>query len=234
MAKGGKRKYTSENAQKVYKKARTASYRAPKTSRYTGRYGRFSGPGGELKFFDTQVNFPVDNTPEVPSTGQLVLIPQGVTESTRVGARCCIKSIQFNGIATLIPSTSAISAVAASVMLVQDTQCNGAAATATQVYDAPNSLVQSVRNLENSARFKVLKRWDMTFNPSAGVSAAYNDSVRRFDYYTRCNIPLEFSSTTGAITELKSNNLFLIAGSQGNGSDDTVTIAATCRVRYED
>ena len=226
MAKSGKRK-RSENDMRVVKKAR---YPAPT---YRGRFSGRNAP--ELKFFDTDVNFTADATPEIPATGQLALIPQGVTESTRVGRKYVVRSIQLNGFMQQTPAAGTTSAAIITVVLVQDTQANGAAAAPADVYDIGNTVLPvSVRNIENSARFKILKRWDWAMQSQAGVSAAYNNVVKKWDFYTKCNIPLEFSSTTGAITELKTNNVFLLAGSSGVNADDTVTCLAKCRLRYSD
>lgn len=196
-----------------------------------GFYGRFTGPQAELKFFDTALSFNVDSTPEVPATGQLNLIPQGVTESTRVGRKCTIKSIQIRATLLNTPGAAATDSGTTYMWLILDKQCNGAAAAFTDVFT--NVGVQAaLPNIANSERFVILKKWTMTFEPKAGVSTAFNTSRRELDYYRKCNIPIEFSSTTGAITEIKSNNLFLIAGS--GGTDDTVAVGGTCRLRFSD
>jgi len=77
-----------------YGASAVSKYFQPGVDRTGGYYGRFAGRGAELKFFDTATSFSIDTSPEVPATGQLVLIPQGVTESTRVGRKCVIRSIQ--------------------------------------------------------------------------------------------------------------------------------------------
>jgi len=206
--------------------------RSPGYVRTGGYYGRFSGTGAELKFFDTTNAFAFDATGEVPATGQLNLIPQGVTESTRVGRKCVIKSIQMRGIVLLQPAAAAVSASTAYLYVVLDKQCNGAAAAATDVLTGTN-FSQAFHNLSNSQRFVVLKKMKWTLQPSAGVTTAYNNVARSYDWYKKCNIPLEFSSTTGAITEIRSNNIFLLAGSDGQ-TDDLINLAGTCRVRFSD
>jgi len=229
----------------VRKRARTLGYRAAQgrtltpaergVDRRAGYYGRFTGPAAELKFFDTTLNFTADTTAEVPATGQLSLIPQGVTESTRVGRKCTIKSIQINGVMTHVPAAAATSSFILSVALVQDTQTNGAAAAVSDVYDmVGNALPVSVRNIENGDRFKILKRWDIPFTSASGVTTAYNNVSKKWDFYKKCQIPLEFSSTTGAITELKSNNVFIVAGTSTAAADDTVTVNGICRLRFSD
>lgn len=194
--------------------------------------GRMATAGGELKFFDTTNAFAFDTTAEVPATGQLNLIPQGVTESTRVGRKCVIRSIHMKGIVLLQPAASALSASTAYLYVVLDKQANGAAATPSDVYDSAN-LSQGFRNLANSQRFQVLKAAKWTLQPSAGVSAAFNNVARSYEFYLKVNIPIEFSSTTGAITEIRSNNIFLLAGSDGQ-TDDLINLAGRTRVRFSD
>jgi len=200
--------------------------------RTSGYYGRFSGKGAETKFFDTSLSFTFDATGEVPATGQLVLIPQGVTESTRVGRKCVIKSIQLRGNMVYAPAAAAVGSTNCILYLILDKQCNGAAAGVTDVFTG-TSLPSAMHNLSNSQRFVVLKKMKWNFTSQAGVTTAYNNATKLFEMFKKCNIPLEFSSTTGAITELRSNNIFLMAGTDGS-TDDLVTLGGTCRVRFSD
>lgn len=194
--------------------------------------GRFAGPSGEAKFFDTVLNWSFDATGEVPATGQLVLIPQGVTESTRVGRKCSIISIHMRGVVVFTPGAAATASSVAYFYLVQDTQTNGAAAAVTDVLTSNNMSV-AMRNMSNIDRFKVIKRFIIPLTSSAGVTTAYNTVNIPFEYYTGCQIPIEYSSTTGAIGEIRSNNLFILAGTEGS-SDDTITMSGLCRVRFLD
>lgn len=218
----------------VYKrqKKQTIPPRLKGFLRTGGAYGRFGGPAGELKFFDTALSFAVDATGEVPATGQLALIPQGVTESTRVGRKATIKSIQIRGTMTYVPAASATGVAFAVIYVVQDTQCNGEAAAVTDVLDS-NDLPSAMINLDNSMRFRILKKLRIPFVAPSGIQTAFSRVVKNLEVYMKCNIPLEFSSTTGAITELRSNNIFLLAGSD-SGGDDTVNVIGTCRLRFTD
>ena len=87
--------------------------------------------------------------------------------------------------------------------------------------------------MANSERFKILKKFVYEFASGAGVSGAYARGVRNMDWYAKLNLPVEYSSTTGAITEIKSNNIFLLA-STANQTDDEITVTATCRLRFTD
>jgi len=86
-------------------------------------------------------------------------------------------------------------------------------------------------NLNNSGRFRILKHWTWSWAPTAGVTTAWSSKMFQVEYYKRCKVDVDWSSTTGAITEIRSNNLFLLAGQTGIG-DDVPTFAGTCRLRF--
>lgn len=209
-----------------------------------GLYGRFNRRGSgfisskagtvvEKKFFDTSVDFSFDNTGEVPATGQLNLIPQGVTQSQRVGRMAYIHSLYVKASMTFDPAAAADASGATYLYLVLDTQANGAAATVANVFTV-TGLSRAVVNLNNSKRFRILKKWVHIWNPPAGATTAYNTQTKLINTFIRFKKPiaLDFDSTTGAITEIRSNNLFFIAGAQG--IDDLCTFAGTVRLRYTD
>lgn len=199
-----------------------------RTGGYYGRYNR-TPADGEVKFFDTGVSFTFDATGEVPANGQLSLIPQGDTESTRDGRKAVIKSIQLRGNLIYAPGAGATAATTVYLYIILDTQCNGAAAAVTDVFTS-SAMGTNFINLANSGRFRIIKKLSYTFNPSAGATTAYNDEIRKVEYFKRCNIPMQWSSTTGAITEIRSNNIFLMAGS--TNSDDAVTASLNARLRF--
>ncbi len=205
-----------------------------RVSGFYGRFGRSAGARGvERKFFDTAISFTADSTGEVPATGQLTLIPQGVTESTRVGRKAFIHSINGHGKMTLSPGAAANGSASVFMYLILDKQANGAAAGVTDVFTG-TGLSTALHNLVNSQRFIVLKKWNLAFNAGAGVTTAYNTTVKLWTLYKRFkSLPIEYSSTTGAITEIKSNNLFLMAGT-GGLTDDLVSINGTIRLRFTD
>lgn len=189
-------------------------------------------PTHERKFFDTALSIPVDATAEVPATGgQLVLIPQGDTESTRDGRMASIKSIQIRAVGIFAPAAAATAATNTWLYVVLDKQANGAAAAVTDVFTS-TGLHSALLNLNNSGRFVILKKFHHRWVAPAGVTTAYNNVVQHIDWFAKCDVPIDWSSTTGAITEIRSNNVFLIAGSDGQ-SDDLVTWTGNARVRFE-
>lgn len=232
--RGGKARYNKLSYYKTRRAAKSYKSRSGST-RISGYYGRYNnGDNGlnERKFFDTTISFLADATGEVPVSGQLNLIPQGTTESTRIGRKCCIKSIHFRGNQIYTPAADTVGCVTTYVYLVLDKQCNGAAAAVTDVLTSASMPIAMV-NMANSERFVILKRWVHKHQAGAGVQAAFGRDIQIMEFYHKCNLPLEFSSTMGAITEIKSNNLFLLAGSDASG-DDAVTVNGTVRLRYSD
>jgi len=220
-------------------------YVVPGVTRVGGFYGRYNvrgrratgAKGNELKFFDTALNFSFDGVAEVPATGQLNLIPQGVTESTRVGRKCVLKSIHILGSVTTPGAGAAPDSLC--IMVVLDKQCNGAAAAVADVLTQASLtaayLDNALTNLENSERFVILKKVVLKGNPYFGIATVPGQAeVVHMDYYKKCNISLEFDSTasTGAIGTIRSNNVFLIAGA--NRTDDVYSFIGNCRVRFAD
>lgn len=209
-------------------------------TRAGGFYGRYGNAARELglipekKFHDVSLSFLYDTTPETASTGatgQLDLIPQGDTQITRDGRQCTILSIEVKGLITYVPAAAAIASGATFMWLILDTQTNGAQASFADVFDGATPNV-ALNNLANSTRFRTLKKWVHTWNPQAGVTTAFNNHTRVIDMFKKVSIPLEFSSTTGAITELRTNHVFLAFGSAGTGIDDTVSFTGVARLRF--
>lgn len=229
------------NAARTAASARSAAVMArravvPGFTRTGGSYGRYGararalGLVAEKKFFDTALAFNFDTTGEVPATGQITLIPQGDTESTRDGRKANIQSVQIRGSMLATPGAAANLSTNVYMYLVLDTQTNGAAAAVTDVFTSAD-LSSAMLNLNNSGRFRIIKKWCWNFTSQAGVTTAYNKVAKQMEFYKKCNIDVDWNSTTGAITEIRSNNLFLIAGADGN-TDDIVSFAGTARLRF--
>lgn len=114
--------------------------------------------------------------------------------------------------------------------LVKDTQCNGAFPAASDIfvgnpcYDMPN--------LSNTQRFKVLKSGQISFNTGAGVLSAFAGMELPLEVYWKAPPGefVEYSGSTGAIAEIRSNNYFLVYASYNGQSN----FEGSTRVRYTD
>ncbi len=216
---------------------RTAPRTGPGYSRTVGNYGRYAPSGGELKFHDVTVDdAAIAQNGTIQNSGSVNLIPQGITEITRVGRKCTIKSINWHytlSSAETDGGTSATNPDVVRVILYLDKQCNGATATVTQILRS--DVLNSFRNLTESGRFRILMDKMHTLNCMAGGGdGTTNDWASRItqgSFYKKCNIPLEFNNTAGAITELRSNNLgVLLVSKAGTGA----IFASTMRLRFSD
>ena len=209
------------------------------TAGYTrtgGFYGRYSGTApGELKFHDVDLD-DVTTSSSGLVTDSINKIAQGVTESTRVGRKCTLKRIGWkyevklderDGVANP-PNGDVVR-----IIMFLDKQCNGATAAVTDLLESAD--YQSFNNLANSGRFRVLMDKVVTINyrnlasDGAGIVSS-TEVMQSGSFYKRCNIPLEFSATTGAITEIRSNNIGVLIISRGSSAG----FASKIRLRFSD
>lgn len=197
-----------------------------------GYYGRYKS-GLELKFRDFNTDMPT-----MASAGTIresfCTIAQGTGESNRIGRKCVIKSInwRFKIELPITTGTSAQPSDVVRIILYLDKQTNGAAATVTDILE--NALYQSFNNLANKSRFRTLmdRTYDMNYTAAAGDGAANDWAATKVSdtFFKKCNIPLEFDGTTGLITELRSNNIGILAI-----SDNSICILeGQFRIRFSD
>lgn len=215
---------TAQMRARTYMKAKNAGF-----SRTTGYYGRFNVPGGESKFFDTVVASGATSASGAIESLSLNLIPQGTTESERLGRKCTITSMYIKGQFTLSSTAGNDGGEdRIRVIVYKDKQANGATATVANILETAD--INSFRNLAESQRFDVLSDRVYDFNVSAATSAATIQNSKTYSFgKAKCNIPLEFNSTTGAITELRSNNIGVLSISESG----TANFGFTSRVRFK-
>lgn len=205
-----------------------------RTSGYFGRYG----PGvrnPELKWLDSDIlDVVVAQVGAISSS--IVLIPQGVTESTRVGRKCTITNIGWRISIGLPEIDAAVTPAQGDIircMLIHDRQCNGAYPAVTDVLE--DAQFQSFNNLANKSRFRTLMDRSYAINytgmasDGAGVVSQGSNLIED-SYFKKVNIPIEYDGATGAVTEIKSNNLFCLFISD-TGSAGVWT---SVRVRFSD
>lgn len=203
-----------------------------RVSGFYGRYPTAAGAGtGELKFWDVTVN-----SAGVGSAGlvhpSMNLIPQLITESGRIGRKCTIKSINWRMQHQLPGSASGLPGETLRVILFLDKQCNGATASVSDIL--ANADYQSFNNLANKDRFRTLMDRVVDINETSGADngagSNYLTQVESDSFFMKCDIPIEFSSTTGAITEIRSNNIGVLLISRA----DTMDFQSEMRLRFTD
>ncbi len=219
-----------------YKKSRKSF--VPGKDRTGGFYGRYttaSGAPGELKFHDLTIDDAV-----VSGAGTIGasfnLIAQGVTESERIGRKCTLKSIWWK-YSIGLPEQDAVATPVLGDCVRQivflDKQANGAAAVVTDVLET--AAFNSFRNLANQDRFTILqdKNHDIQYaglaSDGAGV-VSQAGVTQNYQWHKKCNVPIEFSSTTGALSEVRSNNI----GSIHISRNGVASFLSEIRVRFSD
>lgn len=188
----------------------------------------------ELKFLDTTITipFPITGACSTSSaTGNIHIIPQGDTESSREGRQVHIKSIQLRGVFTFAPAAGATASTAIFLVLLLDTQANGANPNITDVFTS-NAMRDNMLNLSNNKRFKIIKRWKYTFVSQAGATTAYNNVTKIIDWYKQCDVVINYDNTanTGAVTTTRQNNILMAYGSDVTAG--TVTLNGAVRIRF--
>ena len=158
-------------------------------------------PSVECKFFDspialagaTQVWTRIDNN------AMLSGIVQGTGPQQRVG-----RKIKVVGI--IVRYAFQVNQGPYCFDLVRDKQCNGVAATSTQIYTLPLEY-GSLPNPFEETRFQFLKRIE-SYNP-AQASDVSTSTACSISFVKKCNIVVEYNASTGAVSDLTSDNVQL-------------------------
>ncbi len=204
----------------AFKKRRIVKAPRAGFQRTSGFYGRFTGANAELKFHDLDIDDAVVAQNGTIAEDSCNGIAQGVTESQRIGRKCVIKNIgwRYTLLRQLESAAVGLAPEAVRVILYLDKQANGATATVTGILESDD--YQSFNNLANTSRFKILmdRTHTLQVGTSAGDGTTNDTNGWQLDasFFKKCNIPIEFDSTTGAITEVRSNNIgVLLLGKTG-------------------
>lgn len=208
------------------------------------RYRRSRGMAPEKKY--VEFNF-TDTT--VPTTGYLpgsiTNIAQGVGDDQRIGRKVVVKSISLRGEIKMPNESNTVLGAASPqsdvmrFMVVQDKQTNGAAANMNSIiaFGAANGGAATLdwrafRNMDNIDRFNILvDRTVKIANPvfTNGTGSATQQIVQ-YNIYRKCNITVDYSTTTAAIGSQASNSLSIYCiTSAGLASWNGIV-----RVRYTD
>ncbi len=187
----------------------------------------------ERKLFDTSVDDAIVSAGMTITN--LLVVPQDASENGRIGRKIRIKQILWTASLDLPNKTdSSLATDIVRIMLVQDSQVNGAVFTATQLMDADN--YYNFRNLANSGRFRVLMRQEIAMNTSgAWGNGTTNATIRVLKTVTgskTVDIKVQYddSVSTGAIGSMRTNNLYWVTQSVLG----TVKLEGNVRVRYVD
>lgn len=140
--------------------------------------------------------------------GQFLAIAQGTDYDQRIGKNVTLKKIHIRVQIGYFPNNQINAQPTYDLYLVLDTQTNGAVAGVLDVLDNLFAW-QAFPNVFNTSRFICLKHWIFTHDILLQTLANH---WRVDEEITLPDIKMTYSSTTGAIGEIKTNNLLLIGG----------------------
>ncbi len=232
-----------------------------RTGGYYGRYnkGKRSRALLEKKFRDFSVGTDTNGV-AATTTGLILTGPggqgsflstsQGVGEGQRIGRKIILTNLNWRidirqdaVLNTAPPVVNELEDFAQTIRIIMylDKQTNGATATAAQILQLLSSQeYQSFYNLENIGRFKILK--DKTYicngnglqlgDQTAGKIGRFRKE-RRVNFFWRGRLPIEYNSTTGAISEIRTFNIcgLIIANTTG-GTLTPLKIVSSIRIRW--
>lgn len=192
--------------------------------------------GIETKFVDQSADAAVVTTlagaENDPATLNLSAIAQGVGESQRDGRKCTIVRLHVKGDLHAVATTTLSTTNIVRILIVQDTQTNGAQLKSEDVLTAVTHAYHAFPNLKFSKRFKICK--DHTFMMRPTIAAGESSSkgtgpfTSRFDWTFKMNMPVIHSGTGDGIANVTDNSLHLIA----IGSDSGAVLSYESRIRF--
>lgn len=210
--------------------------------------------GKELKFFDNflaeaaiagTVSDMTDGEADPTTEGCLFSPSIGSAVQNRDGRKVFMKSVFVTGNIRVPPQdaqTQMDSGLIVFLALVLDKQTNNAQLDSESVYINPNnqspSVANPLRNLLNSARFRVLDtvRIDSLQNLNAGVEAADTIDIQgkmaNFVLKAQLDITTLFNSGVGTVADIVDNSLHVLA--YATHALPAATIAYNCRTRFTD
>lgn len=236
--------------------------------RQIGNYGRYNQPPAlpastklnwcppgndrELKFMDRTINVtPIDSGGEVYTglalDGDICTIKQDTGASERIGRKVTIREIHWTVNVRKLIARGADSvedtADEVRIMLVLDTQCNGALPAVADILAFSSAAgdaagYQSFMNLTNKGRFVVLvnKRFCISTTAGAGNGVGLSDFGQNdvcWEWHKNVCIPIEYgvdaAGIAGTIAGVKANNLVCLTISKS----DLCVMESLIRLRYD-
>lgn len=241
----GKRRY-----RRPYIRARRLPVGMRGTYRRAGRWANVNAQEPEHKYLTGAclTGYAVTAAGAIASN-DLVTIPEGVGPEARTGRQVMLTRVAIKGTIHRYYIDTAINQVSnVYIYLVQDTQCNGLAATVgsdTAGIFTINDLSRAFQTPLTYNRFKILAKKKVTMNAipvSMGTTAVDTDTLNmRKQFYLSwgakkgAGIPIEYNAATGVLASRTANNVFLVVGHCGAIlSDSQLEIDAHQMIKYYD
>lgn len=171
----------------------------------------------------------------------LAFVKQGTNSNQRIGRKITLKSINIKLL--LQPAVNIQTDLTVCVWLVMDKQANGTMFTAADVFGKPGAVdagqipVTQVQNLPiivtsnylvaNTQRFTILGKKCVTITNqipfTTNAVSSRGGAHKSINFYKKLNTQIEYGGVTGAIGEIKSNNIGIIICADANLQIDDTT-----------
>lgn len=208
---------------------------------------RYNSNRREIKYCDIAEVQQTIRVFSTPPTAQCLNFPvQGSAPYNRVGSKLMNKSIRIRF--QIVPVATNASTDFLRVILFYDRQTNGSAPAWADLIKSTTSAAATASNcldginMDNRERFKVLRdqqiQWP-TYTYTGGVISAPgvisdtppNNQIQ--DWYVKLHgLETHYKATAGAVGDIATGGLFLIATCLGN--DATAAIVYSARLRFDD
>jgi len=237
MSKRSKSK-TKRSKSQTRKPTKKKVHVVPGYTRIGGAYGRAIPCGPEKKYKDTTIALDILGVlgTATNATGAMtpgfLSIAQGTSDVQRVGNLICVKNFNFRGVLTF-QGVNTMYPQRVRVVFFWDFQANGAVSTIGDMFKGPISGAvatrqecEPFRNLDNVSRFKIIKDKTFSYHPnSQNATPISNGQQFPIKVSWKGDMPVHYSSSAGAITEMRSENLSFYAWS--DNADGAGTAAGT-------
>lgn len=233
---GGRGRYAPFRRSSKPGRGRRSTGYGPRSGSYRGsasqsRRSCLLGSHPEKKFLDEIM----DRNPGVAGAPHaLAIIPQGVTESERVGRKVIVTDILLKGHIQFDTVGNKTGTGRVRIVICQNKQTNGVLAL-NSTYFSPTD-INGYRDLNNSPKFVTL--FDKTYesNPQTGAGdGTLNDMAQMWvpvNISIKCCIPILYDDSvdTGAITSQTVNSI--VAFFQEEATTPASTVHLHSRIRY--
>lgn len=155
-------------------------------------------------------------------------VATGTDFTNRIGRKVCWKSVLLQG--WIEPQDATVVCTLGRVMVVYDTQPNGALPAITDVLNAATP--SAPMNLNNRDRFKIImdKRVTGGFYNTTATQSTADQTIKEVRKYKKINFDTIYDGTTAAIADVQSGSLFLLTiGSQAAASGYSLICSIRCR-----
>lgn len=202
--------------------------RAPLATR--GFYGPQRRSPEEQKVIDV-----IENTYNFNISSTVIglnFVATGSDFTNRIGRKITMTSIQCRGM--ICPTDTTTISSQPRMLIVYDTQPNGALPTITEVLQASTS--SSMLNLNNRDRFRVLYDKQVVVGGVSNTtdqSFALTPSCHNIKMYKKLNLPVIFDGTGATIADIQTGSVVALFIST-SGVSDGASFTGSFRIRFTD